>query len=156
MRSSVGPLFVFLFLSPFFSSTKPTMDFDPFYSTSPLNRHPAQWPSSCRQPSLLGSTGSFVLTTPAEAKPSARAAACRAPLPPNIASTSTLPACTCACHGLHDPARTPPPPYLFKGDFERKENEKKTRIKFMSNPQRTLQEYSIWFKGLFGTLFCSC
>jgi hypothetical protein len=81
--------------------------------------HPrvAQWPAPTYP-------DSFILTTPAEAEPSACAATCLAPLPPDVVPTSTLPACARACRGLHHPLRTPPPPYPFEGDFEPKQNEK--------------------------------
>jgi hypothetical protein len=123
MRSSVGSL-RFSFPFPFFTNMWPTLDFGPFYTTSLLSHHPVQWPSSRRQPRLLGPTGSFILTTLAEAEPSACAAASRAPLPPDVAMTSTLPTCTRACCGLHRPVCTPSPPYPFDGDFEPKQNEK--------------------------------
>jgi hypothetical protein len=61
---------------------------------------------------------------PAEAKPSSYAVSCRAPLLPDVAPTSTLPACARACCGLQRPVRTPPPLYPFEGDFEPKQNEK--------------------------------
>jgi hypothetical protein len=108
----------------------------------------AQWPAPAHP-------NSFVLTTLAEVEPSTHAAAFRAPLPLDVAPTLTLPACTCDWHGLLCPVCTPPPPYPFGGDFEPKQNGKKLRIKFMSNPQQTLQEFLIQLKELFVTLFHS-
>jgi hypothetical protein len=77
----------------------------------------AQWP-------VPAHSDSFILTTPVEAELSARAAACRVPLPPDVTPTTTLLACTCAWHGLLHPVRTAPPPYPIEGDIQPKQNEK--------------------------------
>jgi hypothetical protein len=102
----------------------------------------AQWPA-------LAHSDSFVLATPTEAEPSAHAAACRAPLPSDVASTSTLLACTRAWRGLHRPVHTPLPPYPFEGDFEPKQNGKKResnscqiRKELLKNLRLGLRSYS--------------
>jgi hypothetical protein len=72
--------FLFFFSFPFLFQHTAQSRFQPVLHHLPVQPPPAQWPSSHTQPSLLGATDSFVLTTPTEAGPSARAASCRAPM----------------------------------------------------------------------------
>jgi hypothetical protein len=117
----------------------------------------AQCTLACPACLLSSPRPTLILThsSPAEAEPSAHTATCHAPLPwmshrprlcthaPVLAMDSIV---LCAPHHHLIPSN----------ETLNRSKTKKTRIKFMSNPQRNLQESLIRLEELFGTLFCLC